>query len=79
MWNLSDGLVTLGLAVIGGIVWFSRLEWMTKTNTRDVERLATHIELIDSKMKELDDRVMVKLSNIEKAVARIEGSLAVRN
>jgi len=72
---VNEGLVALGIAVVGVIAWFSRLEANIATNTRDLERLEKQQDNHEEKLTELDNRVMDKLLSIEKAVSRIEGKL----
>ena len=73
--QVNEGLVALGIAVVGVIAWFSRLEANIATNTRDLERLEKQQDNHEEKLTELDNRVMDKLLSIEKAVSRIEGKL----
>lgn len=83
----QEGIVSLLVAVATFIAGYSRLESKTGTNTRDIERNSSDIddlaekfesrlEQIERKHVELDNRVMEKLLNIERLVARIEGSLS---
>jgi hypothetical protein len=82
--------VAIGLAVIGFIVWLSRVESITGTNKRDIAReekarLASESEIkvrlnaVEVKHHELDNRIMDRLSNIERSMterlSRIEGKL----
>lgn len=87
---MDAGVVALGLAVVAFIGWLSRLESKTGTNERDIRReelarveaekkTEARMVLIEKKHYELDNRVMDKLSSIEKTVterlSRIEGKL----
>lgn len=83
---MDSGIVGLGIAIIGIIAGYSRLESRTGTNSRDIERnelarvemkkeLDSRLALMETKHHELDNRVMDKLSNIEKIVANIQGKL----
>ena len=73
--QVNEGWVVLGLAIVGHIAWLSRLESKNNTNQRDIDRLDKRQDTHESKLTELDNKVMDKLSNIEKLVAEIIGSL----
>lgn len=75
----------LGVIVlfIAGLGVFFRLEAKVKTVERDLnrlyswrdEQLEARLKSIEDRHINLDNRVMEKLSDIEKMVARIEGKL----
>lgn len=88
--NFSSGVdvdIVAGLvAIVLLIAWFTRLEAMSKSNTRDIELDRIRLDKFEAKVWEcirdiqdkhaaLDTRVMDKLSNIERLVAKIEGKL----
>lgn len=84
---MDTDIVAFGVAVVGFITWLSRLESKGGSNERDIARLEkssiaeaakieARFEMIEKKHYELDNRVMDKLSNIERLVAKIEGQLS---
>jgi hypothetical protein len=86
--QLDSGVVVLALALISFIAWLSRLESKSGSNADNIKRLERESELEtakvnariivqEEKLQQLDNRVMDKLSNIEKIVAKIEGTLSV--
>ncbi len=85
--QVDSGFVALGIAVISFIAWLSRLEAKTGGNARDIEKqdraqeiyrreMDDRLHNIEKRHYELDNRVMDKLSNIERLVAKIEGTLS---
>lgn len=73
--QIDSGLVSLGIALVGTIVWFTRLESKGAQNASDIEKGDKRHEALEHKVELLDNRMMEKLSNIEKILAKIEGKL----
>jgi hypothetical protein len=67
--HLGDA-ITFGALVIGHIVWLIRLEGKTNYNERAIEKL-------EVKHDALDNKIVEKLSVIEKSLAKIEGRLSI--
>lgn len=61
------------------IVLRQAVERIEMRQDKDAERVEEKIKLIEKRHFELDDRVMDKLSNIEKIVANIQGQLEIRS
>lgn len=76
--QVDSGIVALIIAVVGLIAWFTRLESKGGTNYRDIEKLEKRQDEHEKRLSELDNRLMDKLSNIERLVAKIEGQLSTK-
>ena len=88
--NYSAGLVELVLAAIAGIVWMIRLEGKIKAQNDMQELRSTNIGLRAEKLdkdhsdlrqrfERLEDKIVQKLSTIEKSLSNIEGRLSFQN
>ena len=65
------------LGVIGAAIWLVRLEGQVK-GLKEVNKLqADSIKEIKFKHDSLDNKIMEKLSEVEKTLARIEGHLGL--
>lgn len=69
--HLGD-VVTIGVLVIGLVVWLIRLEGKANYNEKAIEKLEVKHEALDSK-------IVDKLSVIEKSLAKIEGRLSIEH
>ncbi len=75
----SEAWVTLGIALVGVIAWFTRLESLGIANRKELERQDRRQEGHEAKLEALDNRVMDKLSKIENIVANIQGRMTPRS
>lgn len=73
--QINEGFVYLIVCLVGIVVWFTRLESKNSTNSRDIEKLERRQDLHETKLTDLDSKVMDKLSKIESMVSKIEGRL----
>lgn len=74
MFETSD-LMTASLAFLGGIIWLVRLEGRINNLDRILDMVQAEADDLRKRHEALDERLMSKLSEIEKALARIEGHL----
>jgi chromosome segregation ATPase len=74
---MDQGELVLGsaLAILSGVVWLVRLEG--RINQVESSNIETQKDVDDLRLKHesLDERLVNKLSEIERALARIEGRL----
>ena len=68
-------LLTVALAGIGGVVWLVRLEGRVNHNSKLIEYEQKAREVLTAKFEALDSKLVEKLSEVEKSLARIEGYL----
>lgn len=84
--QVDSGLVALLLAGVGFIAGYAELKFKSGNNSDRIDELKkqkliddvkteNRFEMVEKKHYELDNRVMDKLSNIEKIVANIQGKL----
>lgn len=84
--QVDAGIVGLGLAGVGFIAGYAELKFKTNSALESVREMKNQklvddlkndkrLEAIEEKHEALDNRVMDKLSNIEKIVANIQGKL----
>jgi len=71
----AQTLVYIITSVIGVVIWFVRLEGLSKYNYRMIEELQREILELRTKHEALDSKIVEKLSVIEKTLAKIEGRL----
>lgn len=74
--HLEAVLVLISLSV-AGIAWLVRLEYLGKTNARDIEKLNLRVIAQEVKHEALDSRVMDQLTEIKISLAKIEGKLGI--
>lgn len=74
---MEQGELILGsaLAILSGVVWLVRLEG--RINQVEAHNLDTQKDIDDLRIRheDLNEKLVSKLSEIEKALARIEGRL----
>jgi len=78
--NLTIGiseLVTFVSALILGIIWLIRLEGKVSYGETMQKELSGEIKDLRTKHEALDSRIVDKLSNVEKSLAKIEGRLSI--
>lgn len=75
----SEALVTLILAGVGGIVWMIRLEGRINSIEQKSVELDKKIDKLEVKHEALDNKIVEKLSVIERSLAKIEGRLSIEN
>lgn len=84
--QVDSGIVALGLAGVALIAGYAELKFKTNSNGATIEKMEKmkiiddqkidkRFESIELKHETLDNRVMDKLSIIEKIVANIQGKL----
>lgn len=76
--NFSTELLTIGISAIGGLVWLVRLEGRLIGALEKVRDLTNQVSDQGKKHEALDNRIMEKLSFIERSLAKIEGQLITR-
>lgn len=76
--NFSTELLTIGISAIGGLVWLVRLEGRLIGALDKIRDLTTQVAEQGKKHEALDNRIMEKLSFIERSLAKIEGQLITR-
>lgn len=73
-----DPLVLISM-LVGTIMWFARIEFVSKQNQKDIveneRRLDKEIEHLHEKF----DGVKAELSEINRSLHRIEGALSVKH
>lgn len=70
-----ETLLTASAMFVGGIVWLVRLEGRLNQNERLNNETQKDVDDLRARHEALDERLMAKLSQIERALARIEGHL----
>jgi len=66
--------------MLGGIMaWFIRLEAKGLANEKAQVDTAKSLDKLDVKVEALDNRIVEKLSYIERSLAKIEGRLSIDN
>lgn len=63
------------LAVVGLIVWFTRLEAKTNKNEKDIEKQDIMIAKMKEKHETLESELIKELGEVKQSLARIEGQL----
>lgn len=80
--HLGDAL-TIGVLVVGFIVWLIRLEGIAQQNRERIVEVdaksSKAIEKLEVKHEALDSKIVDKLSVIEKSLAKIEGRLSIEH
>jgi hypothetical protein len=69
--------VGLGIALIGTVVWFARLESRIKSAEHEIARLEKELDVLIVKHEALDNRVLDELSKVRESLARIEGAMSI--
>jgi len=70
-----QSLIYIVSSLIGIVIWFVRLEGLSKFNNRMIDELRQEITELRTKHEALDSKIVEKLSVIEKSLAKIEGRL----
>ena len=70
-----QSLIYVVSSLIGIVIWFVRLEGLSKFNNRMIDELRQEITELRTKHEALDSKIVEKLSVIEKSLAKIEGRL----
>lgn len=78
MEHMDSILTAVTMAVIA-IAWMVRLEYLGKTNQRDIEELKILNATQAAKHDALDSRMMDQLTEIKISLAKIEGKLGIEN
>lgn len=72
------GSIVLAVSVlIGAIIWFVRLEGRVNTLEKTVNSLEVKVAKQEQKLEDFDDKIVNKLSEIEKSLARLEGRMQI--
>lgn len=71
----SNSLLTASALLVAGIVWLVRIEGRTQQLQQLIDVCQADVDDLRKRHEALDERLMSKLSEIEKALARIEGHL----
>lgn len=71
----TQSLLYIFTSLIGCVIWFVRLEGLSKFNYRMIEELHTEITELRVKHEALDSKIVDKLSVIERSLAKIEGRI----
>lgn len=72
-----DGIIAAITAAVVAIAWLVRLEYLGKTNTRDIETLNLRVITLEAKHDALDSKVVDQLTEIKISLAKIEGKLGI--
>lgn len=64
------------LAIVGLIIWFTRLEARTNSNQRDIEKQDIIIAKLKEKHETLESELIKELGEVKQTLARIEGQLS---
>jgi hypothetical protein len=67
------------LTVIGGIVWLVRLEGKVDANEKANTRTQSAVDATNIEVQAINSKVLEKISQIQQAVAKIEGMLEAKN
>lgn len=70
-------LIAMFVAIIGVIVWFVRLEGRVNHLEKYAATCQKDIDGVILKHEALDSKIMDRLGEVEKALARIEGALTI--
>lgn len=70
-------LIPFILACAGAISWFIRLEAKVLSTDKAQVDLEKTVDKLDTLLRELDNRIVEKLSFIERSLAKIEGRLSI--
>jgi hypothetical protein len=73
--GISIELTSLIIFGIGGLVWLVRLEGKVLGASEKIKDLTAQVVNQEKKHDALDNRIMEKLSFIERSLAKIEGQL----
>lgn len=76
--GISAELIAIISSVICGLVWLVRLEGKVLGTTEKLKDLSAQVNNQEKKHEALDNRIMEKLSFIERSLAKIEGQLITR-
>jgi hypothetical protein len=68
-------ILTASGMLLGGVVWLVRLEGKIMQVERSNQETQKDVDDLRVRHEALDERLMEKLSHIEKSLARIEGHL----
>jgi hypothetical protein len=71
--NLSVELTTVLGGLLFAIVWFVRLEAQVMAQKDKTKEMSDKIAKVEEKHDALDNRIVEKLSYIERSLARLEG------
>lgn len=74
-----EAILTAVCLFVGVVVWFARLEGRINNCEQRNDDLKDDITDLRSKHEALDNRIVDKLSNVEKSLAKIEGRLSINN
>lgn len=76
--SFSIELTSLIICGIGALVWLVRLEGRVLGVSEKMKDLTSQVTNQEKKHEALDNRIMEKLSFIERSLAKIEGQLITR-
>lgn len=76
---MSDQLLQVGVAVIGFIVWLVRLEGKINAVEKSGHETQKDVDDLRARHEALDSKIVEQLSEIRESLARLEGSLGIRN
>jgi hypothetical protein len=76
--SFSTELISLAFSGIAGLVWLVRLEGRIIGALDKIRDLSSQVTNQEKKHEALDNRIMEKLSFIERSLAKIEGQLIIR-
>lgn len=72
-------VIPIGVTFIAMIAWFIRLESKVLSNEKSVIECERLSEKLDVQLRALDNKIVEKLSFIERSLAKIEGRLSLNN
>lgn len=72
-------ILAVGSGLIGVVVWFVRLEGRINMQDNIIQDAQADIKDLRIRHEALDSKVLEKISQIQQAVARIEGMLEAKN
>lgn len=72
-----ESLLTVIISAVGVVVWLVRLEGKAMESLRRNAETQNEVDDLRLRLESLDERLMRRLSAIERSLARIEGRLSV--
>lgn len=72
-------LIPVTATLIGMVAWFIRLEAKVLANDKSQNDCEKNVDKLDVQLRALDNRIVEKLSFIERSLAKIEGRLSLSN
>jgi len=76
--SFGDLLVVIGFFVTSAVM-FARVDGRVTGHDKLFEAFAESLKELRTKHEALDNKIVDKLSNVEKSLAKIEGRLSIKN